>query len=61
MLNGLVAGSVVVCVTSVIAYFRGLDLMGVLEMLAELVMGVFAVIGAILKGIWDAICSVFGW
>ena len=61
MLNGVIAGGIVVCVTSVIAYVRGMDLTDVFEMLGELFMGVFALIGAILKGIWSMICGIFGW
>ena len=30
-------------------------------MLGELFIGVFALIGAILKGIWSMICGIFGW
>ena len=30
-------------------------------MLGELFMGVFALIGAILQGIWSVICGIFGW
>ena len=61
MLNGVIAGGVVVCITSVIAYVRGMDLSDVFEMLGDVFMGVFALIGAILKGIWSAICGIFGW
>ena len=61
MLNGVIAGGIVVCITSVIAYVRGMDLSDVFEMLGELFMGVFALIGAILKGIWSVICGIFGW
>ena len=38
-----------------------MDFMDVIEMLGELVMGVFAVIGAIVKGILSFICGLFGW
>ena len=61
MQNGVIAGGIIVCVTSVIAYVRDMDLSDVFEMLGELFMGVFALIGAILKGIWSAICGIFGW
>jgi hypothetical protein len=61
MQNGVIAGSVIVCVTSVIAYFRGMDLSDVFEMLGDVFMGLFSVIGAILKGIWSMICGIFGW
>ena len=59
--NGIIAGGIIVCVTSVVAYFRDMDFMDVIEMLGELVMGVFAVIGAIVKGILSFICGLFGW
>ena len=61
MQNGVIAGGVVVCITSVIAYVRGMDLTDVFEMLGDVFMGLFAVIGAILKGIWSMICGIFGW
>ncbi len=60
MQNGIIAGGLIVCVTSVIAYVRDMDPTDVLEMLGALFMGAFAVIGAILKGIWGAICGIFG-
>ena len=59
--NGIIAGGIIVCVTSVVAYFRDMDFMDVIEMLGALVTGFFSLVGAILKGIWDAICSIFGW
>jgi hypothetical protein len=61
MQNGIIAGGIIVGVTSVIAYFRDMDLMDVLEMLGDVFMGLFAVIGAILKGTWSFICGIFGW
>lgn len=61
MQNGIIAGGIIVCITSAIAYVRDMDLTDVLEMLGEVFMGVFAVIGAILKGIWSTICGIFGW
>ena len=61
MQNGVIAGGIVVCITSVIAYVRGMDLTDVFEMLGDVFMGLFSLIGAILKGIWSAICGIFGW
>jgi hypothetical protein len=59
--NGVIAGGVIVCVTSVIACVRGMDLTDVLEMLGDIFVGVFAVVGAILKGIWSFVAGIFGW
>jgi hypothetical protein len=61
MQNGVIAGGIIVCVTSVIAYVRGMDLTDVFEMLGDVFMGLLSLIGAILNGIWSAICGIFGW
>jgi len=61
MQNGVIAGGIVVCVTSVIAYVRGMNLTDVFEMLGDVFMGLFSLIGTILSGIWSAICGIFGW
>ncbi len=59
--NGLIVAGAGAFVTAAIAYVRGMDLMDVFEMLGEAFMGLFALIGAILNGIWSAICGIFGW
>lgn len=61
MLNGVIAGGIVVCITAVIAYVRGMDLTDVFEMLGDVFMGLFSLFGAILNGIWSAVCGILGW
>ena len=61
MQNGVIAGGIIVCITSVIAYVRGMDLTDVFEMLGDAFMGLFSLMGAILQGIWSMICGIFGW
>ena len=46
---------------ALIAEIRSMSLMDVLEMLWDLVLGVFSLIGTVLKGIWSFICGLFGW
>jgi hypothetical protein len=48
-------------VAALIAEIRSMSLSEVLEMLWDLIVGLFALIGAILKGIWNFICGLFGW
>ena len=48
-------------VTAVIAYLRDMDLADALDMLINPFLGVLALIGAILKAIWDTILGFLGW
>jgi hypothetical protein len=40
---------------------RNMSLSDVLEMIWDLIVGLFWLTGAILKGIWNFICGLFGW
>jgi hypothetical protein len=46
---------------ALIAEIRAMSFFDVLEMIWELIVGVFALIGAMLRGIWNAILGLFGW
>jgi hypothetical protein len=48
-------------VAALIAEIRAMSLADVLEAAWDLLLGLFALIGAILKGIWNAILSLLGW
>ncbi len=46
---------------ALIAEIRAMSLADVLEAAWDLLVGLFALIGTILKGIWNGILSLFGW
>ncbi len=48
-------------VAALIAEIRAMSLADVLEAAWDLLVGLFALIGAILKGIWNGILSLLGW
>ena len=48
-------------IAALIAKIRAMSLLDVLEMVWSMVLGLFALIGAILKGIWNGILSLLGW
>jgi hypothetical protein len=48
-------------VLALLAQIRAMSFMDVLELLWSLVLGVFGLIGMILRGIWSFICGLFGW
>jgi len=47
--------------TALIAWIRAMSLSDVLELMWALFLGLLALIGAILKGIWNAFLSLIGW
>jgi hypothetical protein len=59
--HGVIAGGIATFIVAVIAEIRAMSFWDVLEFLWEVVLGVFWLIGAILKGIWNFICGLFGW
>jgi hypothetical protein len=48
-------------IATIIAMIRGMGAWDILEAVWEAVALLFAMIGAVLKGIWDAIMGLFGW
>jgi hypothetical protein len=50
-----------VFVAALIAEIRAMSLADVLDAAWDLLVGLFALIGAILKGIWNGILSLLGW
>jgi len=42
----------------IIAVIRSMSLADIVELTLD---GLFAVLGAILKGLWDFVCGLFGW
>jgi hypothetical protein len=58
--HGIIVVGAGAFVTAIIAQIRNMDASDVLEMLGELVMGLFALIGAILKGIWNWFLGLIG-
>jgi uncharacterized membrane protein len=58
---GVIAVGAGVFVAALIAQIRSMSLFEILELVGHLVLGLFSIIGAILKGIWNLICEVFDW
>jgi hypothetical protein len=48
-------------IATIIAMIRSMGVWDILEAVWEAVALLFAMIGAVLKGIWDAIMGLFGW
>jgi hypothetical protein len=48
-------------VLALLAQIRAMSFLDVLELLWELILGFFYLIGAMLKGIWSFICGLIGW
>jgi hypothetical protein len=48
-------------IAALIAEIRAMSFWEVLEAAWELILGLFSLIGAVLKGIWSAVCALFGW
>ena len=46
---------------ALLAQIRAMSLTDVLELLWELIVGFFYLIGALLKGLWLLVCRLFGW
>jgi hypothetical protein len=46
---------------ALIAQIRAMSFMDLLELLLSAVLGLFRLIGAMLKGLWSLICGLFGW
>jgi hypothetical protein len=59
--HGVIVVGVGTFLAALIAEIRSMSLMDVLEMLWDLVLGLFSLIGVVLKGIWSLICGLFGW
>jgi hypothetical protein len=59
--HGVIVVGAGALVTALIAYIRNMDATDVLELLGDLLMGLLAIIGAILQGIWDTILGILGW
>lgn len=62
---GLLYGVIVVgggaFLAALIAAIRAMSLTDALEFAWELVVGLFALIGAVLKGLWNGLMSLLGW
>jgi hypothetical protein len=48
-------------VAALIAAIRNMSLLEILELAWDVIVGLFAVLGAMLKGVWNFLCSLFGW
>ena len=59
--HGLIVVGAGTFLTALIAEIRAMSAWEMLEAAWELLLGLFSLIGAILKGIWNGILSVFGW
>ena len=59
--DGVMAVGAGAFVTALIAQIRAMSFWDVLEMLWEAILGLFWLVGAMLKGIWSFICGLFGW
>jgi len=47
-------------IAALIAFVRDMSAWDVIEAVFDAIVGLFALVGAVLKGIWNAILSVFG-
>ena len=59
--HGVIVVGIGTFLAALMAEIRSMSLMDVLEMLWDLVLGVFSLVGVVLKGIWSFICGLFGW
>ena len=59
--HGVIVVSAGVFITALLAEIRAMSFWDVLEMLWDAVLGLFSLIGAVLRGIWSFICGLFGW
>ena len=58
--NGIIAIGIGAFVTACIAYVRDMDASDVMEMLGDVIAGLFSLIGAILLGIWNWFLGLIG-
>jgi hypothetical protein len=58
--HGVIVVGAGALVTALVAYIRNMDASDVLEMLGALAIGLLALIGAILKGIWSWFLGLIG-
>jgi hypothetical protein len=59
--HGVIVVGVGTFIVALLAEIRAMSFWDVLEMLWDAVLGVLSLVGAVLKGIWNAICGLFGW
>lgn len=59
--HGLIVAAGCTFVVAVVAQIRAMSLGDVFDMLFAVIGGVFAAIGAVLKGIWNAFLALIGW
>jgi hypothetical protein len=48
-------------VAALLAQIRAMSLWDVLEAVWEMILGLFWLVGAVLKGLWNGLCALFGW
>jgi hypothetical protein len=48
-------------VVALIVYIRAMSFWDILEALWEMILGLFRLIGAMLKGLWNGLCALLGW
>ena len=48
-------------IAALIAQIRAMSLWDVLEVLWEMILGLFWLVGAVLKSLWNGLCALFGW
>ena len=48
-------------VAALVAAIRTMSLADILELALDVIVGLFAVLGAMLKGLWNFVCGLFGW
>lgn len=59
--HGVIVAGCGAVVAGLIAWMRAMSLWDVLELVWALVLGVFALIGAVLRAIWNAFLGLIGW
>ena len=57
----LIAAGGGMTIAAIIAMIRSMSVFDILEAMLDAVFLLFAMIGAVLKGIWNAILGLFGW
>jgi hypothetical protein len=59
--HGTIVAGAGTFMVALIAQLRAMSLMDVLEMLWDLLVGLFSLIGALLRGLWAFVCGLLGW
>jgi hypothetical protein len=59
--HGVIVAGAGVFIASLVAEIRSMSLSDVLEAVWELIVGLFSLVGAILKAVWNGLMALLGW